>query len=92
MIEFDLQFEVVEAFDLAVDGVQSLDMALDSPIIIREFAGESFDGPYTATPGEDPVVIDVRGKRMMENFVIAPIPTNYGLITWSGSGSPIRVS
>lgn len=44
-----------------------------------------YDGDYEATPTNRAQTIPVIGKTMMHDFVVKPIPNNYGLITWDGS-------
>ena len=44
-----------------------------------------YDGSYTVEPSEFETVLSCEGKKMLENVVISPIPSNYGLITWDGS-------
>ena len=44
-----------------------------------------YSGPYTATPSNSVQVFAVDGKKMMQDFTVNPIPSNYGLITWNGS-------
>ena len=44
-----------------------------------------YDGSYEATPSAQTQTIPVIGKTMKQNFMVNPIPQNYGLITWNGS-------
>lgn len=63
-------------------------------IIEAEFNGipapASYHGEYSVTPSEDGQTISTAGLLMNEDLVIAPIPTNYGLITQYGN--TVRVS
>lgn len=43
-----------------------------------------YDGEYEATPTQETQVIPVLGYQMAQDFVVNPIPSNYGLITWNG--------
>ena len=45
----------------------------------------SYNGPYVITPSMETQTLDTTGKRMSENVVVNPIPSNYGLITWNGA-------
>ena len=47
--------------------------------------GEYFPGPYDYTPTGSAQVLETKGKTMKENLTIAPVPSNYGLITWNGA-------
>lgn len=42
-------------------------------------------GPYEATPSSVEQLFEVAGKRMVQDFTVHAIPSNYGLITWNGS-------
>ena len=43
-----------------------------------------YDGEYEATPIMETQIFQTIGLRMAQNFVVDPIPRNYGLITWNG--------
>lgn len=43
-----------------------------------------YAGPYEATPTQETQVIPVLGYQMAQDFVVNPIPSNYGLITYNG--------
>ena len=45
----------------------------------------SYTGVYEATPSAVTQTFETDGYRMTQNFVVNPIPSNYGLITWNGS-------
>lgn len=45
----------------------------------------AFDGPYAVTPSDAEQTLSTNGKRMTADVVIAPIPSNYGLVTWNGT-------
>ena len=44
-----------------------------------------YQGEYSFTPSSDEQVIETNGYALLQNITIAPIPSNYGLITWNGS-------
>lgn len=44
-----------------------------------------YDGDYSVSPTDHEQVLQTADKVMQENVVIAPIPSNYGLITYNGS-------
>ena len=58
-------------------------MDVETPIMESPIA--DFDGPYLATPTEEEQVFEMGNQRAIQNFVVAPIPSNYGLITWDGT-------
>lgn len=44
-----------------------------------------YSGSYIVTPTDEAQTLDTVDKRMADNLVINPIPSNYGKITWNGS-------
>lgn len=44
---------------------------------------DSYEGKYEATPSDKVQVFDTVGKLMGRNFVVNPIPKEYGLITYN---------
>ena len=44
-----------------------------------------YDGPTEVTPGEDRQVLRTANKTVIQDIIVNPIPSNYGLITWNGS-------
>ena len=55
--------------------------------IVKVYGDERppYDGEYNITPTNQEQVLETVGKRMLQNVKVAPIPSNYGLITWDGS-------
>lgn len=47
-------------------------------------AGTPYSGEYEATPTQSTQVFETKDKVMTSNFVVNPIPSNYGLITYNG--------
>lgn len=43
-----------------------------------------YDGAYNVTPAREAQTLLTNGKAMRHNVVVAPIPSNYGLITYNG--------
>lgn len=50
----------------------------------------SYGGPYEVTPSAETQILKTDALYMNGDVVINPVPSNYGLITYDGSG--IRVS
>lgn len=44
-----------------------------------------YTGAYEATPTQETQTFSVAGHAMSADFIVNPIPSNYGLITWNGS-------
>lgn len=76
--------ESQQQFDLSVFELQ---FAYDMDSTVNIVAGQvaDFDGPYSYIPTEEEQIVPIMGKRATNNIVVAPIPTNYGRITWNGS-------
>lgn len=48
-------------------------------------ASPYYDGSYSVTPSAEEQTLPTANRTTTENIVIAPIPSNYGLIVWNGS-------
>ena len=46
---------------------------------------EHYTGEYEATPTQDVQIFSTNGLCMTQDFIVNPIPSNYGLISWDGS-------
>jgi hypothetical protein len=57
---------------------------------VREVVTPAYTGPYIVMPSANEQTLATEGMRMTGNVTVAPIPNNYGLITWDGS--KLRVS
>jgi hypothetical protein len=55
------------------------------PEAITITGAEPYEGTYDVTPTQSEQILYTDGLRMTDNVRIAPIPSNYGLITWNGS-------
>lgn len=52
---------------------------------VIEWDIDPYPGPYEVTPGAEAQVLATKDLRMTGDLTVAPIPNNYGLITWNGS-------
>ena len=66
---------------------QTLEGELTIPSVILP---PSYGGDYEVTPSGETQILETDSLYMRGNITINPIPSNYGLITYDGSG--IRVS
>lgn len=57
----------------------------DEYVRVVNASAEEYAGPYEATPTASAQTFDTTGKLMVRDFTVAPIPSNWGLITWNGS-------
>lgn len=53
--------------------------------IPQEIPVPTYTGEYVFTPTQSTQTIETAGLKVLEDFIINPIPQNYGLITWDGS-------
>ena len=55
--------------------------------IVKIYEGDRppYEGDYNVTPTNEEQILETSGKRMTGNVKVAPIPSNYGLISWNGS-------
>lgn len=53
--------------------------------LIRTTNYEEYSGVTTVTPSEEIQTLQTEDKVVLENIIINPIPSNYGLITWNGA-------
>lgn len=71
---------------------QSLDGELGVITVIHSGSLPWYTGATEITPTEEVQVLSTREKSVLSDITINPIPSNYGLVTWSGSGSALRIS
>ena len=64
---------------------ESIEPSTGNPIARDYVERPAYEGSYEVTPSAEAQVISTNGLRMTDDFTIAPIPNNYGLITWNGS-------
>ena len=72
-----ITFDVVKkpAVDFAVDNVR-----------VAAGGGEACEGNYEITPSEELQTLPTANRMLARNIVVAPIPQNYGRITYNGGG------
>ena len=58
--------------------------------VSRSDAIPIYSDGYTVTPGEKAITINCSGKRMSQDIIVSPIPSNYGRVEWNGVA--LRVS
>lgn len=63
----------------------SIEPSTGNPIA-RDFVERpAYEGSYEIIPSNEAQIISTKNLRMTDDFTIAAIPQNYGLITWNGS-------
>lgn len=56
-----------------------------TPVARSYVNADPYEGEYTITPGPEAQILECANMRMTDNLTVAAIPSNYGLISWSGS-------
>lgn len=74
----------VQAFSFTV-AQEALSFELDVGTTIQATTGEHYEGPTEVTPTEETQTLLTQGLFMDQDITVAPIPSNYGRITWDGS-------
>lgn len=88
MAEFVAEFNN-ESVNFDVDFYSENAFAAEMNPVIKVYP-DVYEGSYEYTPTNDTQIVEAKNMTLADNIVINPIPSNYGLISWSGLG--IRVS
>lgn len=57
---------------------------LGDPVVKSDTLPE-YEGPYSVIPTTVEQILHTKNKTLTDVITVAPIPQNYGLITWNGS-------
>ena len=83
MATFIASFSESSQFSAAFADSQNMSATFGEIEVIHDVP--YYMGEYEATPSAVEQIIPTSGKAMISDFVINPIPSNYGLISWNGS-------
>lgn len=76
--------ESEQQYDLTVVETNiPIQIGVETPVVASTVP--EYDGEYDITPGSAAQVFQTNGKKITHDFIVEPIPSNYGLITWDGS-------
>lgn len=76
--------ESEQQFDLTVAETNiPIQIDVETPVVAG--IAKEYKGEYDITPTNTAQVFSTEGKRCPHNFIVEPIPQNYGLITYNGS-------
>lgn len=80
---FNISFSAPGNFIASFDDPPS--MAAEFENTIEKPVGEYYTGVYEVTPSEETQTLLTENLISAHNFVINPIPSNYGKINWNGA-------
>lgn len=79
-----LTVDIDRAIPLVVSNSNvTVSVGLATPIMTSTIP--DYNGDYDITPTSTAQVFQTNGKKITHDFIVEPIPSNYGLITWNGS-------
>lgn len=74
---------------IPVDGDINLLIPMDgeSGVVtkVTEYDLPIYTGQTEITPSEETQILQTESRTVLQNIIVNPIPSNYGLITWNGS-------
>lgn len=70
--------------DFITDLTNTASFGTNFGAVIEVEVGEHYEGVYIATPTESQQTFATQGKVMDEDFIVEPIPSNYGRVEWNG--------
>lgn len=71
--------------ELDVSSAAPVEWGRTEYVAVVERAASRYVGPYEVTPSAEAQTLETHGLVMTGNVTVAPIPSNWGLITWDGS-------
>lgn len=80
---FEIKFSGSESFSAKFVPQGAINVEFGEHIEIP--VADYYDGDYEITPTDETQLIACGGLVSLRDFVIKPIPSNYGLITWNGA-------
>lgn len=78
-----------QALTVSIGG-ETLGISTGTPVVREIIERDPYEGAYEVTPSAEAQTLFTKNLRMTADVVINPIPSNYGLISWSGLG--IRIT
>lgn len=76
---FDVTFTDEAPFTCTMD--EGADFRVDFGAAVEK----EYRGAYSVTPSTEEQTLPTANRVLAQNVTIAPIPQNYGLITWNGA-------
>ena len=82
MVTFNASFSESQQFSASFTDVAAMSADFGEVQIIHD--ADWYEGAYEVTPSSQIQTLPTMGKTMINDLVINPIPSNYGLVTWNG--------
>ena len=83
LMRFDVQFsQTDQRFAVSFDGNKKTFDAGFKDIQTVSVTPEAYEGEYAVTPQSEKQTMPTRGKYMVDDIIVNPIPERYGLITY----------
>ena len=79
-----LEVDAGAATDLEVTDGAGVEFGTDEHLRVAYTELPDYDGPYEVVPASDAITLPTSARALWRDVTIAPIPSNYGLITYSG--------
>ena len=80
-----LEVEDRDAVELVVGELPPVSFDVGEYVPMVTILPPEWEGPYEVTPTAEAQTLDTTGHLMTQSLTVAPIPSNWGLITWNGS-------
>lgn len=80
----NLHIETQSDIHLSLGDSGDLGLSVGKELV--EVQVDEYEGEYSFTPSEETQTAETEGLKLLHNITVAPIPSNYGRIAYSGSG------
>lgn len=80
---FNITFEGSASFNASFTPQSAENVTFED--FVKVPVADYYQGDYEITPTDRTQLIDCGGLVSLRDFVINPIPSNYGKITWNGA-------
>lgn len=80
-----LELDAMPEVELEFTGSEATDFEASEHLSVAYTDLPDYEGPYEVTPGPRAQVLPTSARALWGDLTVAPIPSNYGLITYRGS-------
>lgn len=74
---------IAPAIDFTIQTPTNINMGMNTAIVVG--SGIPYEGAYTVIPTSERQVLPTERTMPVQDIIVEPIPSNYGLITWDGA-------